>query len=63
MVDMQILKIVNYKNISKWNVPDLIHKNLSGKYENLSLYNFLERDKTVVNIQDDILYKQITVQQ
>lgn len=63
MVDMQILKIVNYKNISKWNVPDLIHKNLSGKYENLSLYNFLERDKTVVNIQDDILYKQITVHQ
>lgn len=61
--EISILKTVPFSDLKKWNVSELIVGNIAGKYKSFPLTDFLVRSKEVVEIKDDILYKQITIHQ
>ena len=63
MVDFCVLKQTRFSDLIKWNVSELLSNKVLGKYENKSLTNYLIRSKNVIEIKDDILYKQITIHQ
>jgi len=58
-----LLKFARFKDISLWSVDSLI-ENLFGynkNYELVKISNFLSRNKTKIRIEDDIVYKRVTI--
>ena len=61
--DDSLLKFINFKQLHNWSVQNLSENNLhyDKKYNLVKISSFLKRDKTLINIGDDITYRRVTI--
>jgi len=60
---MDLLKFIEYKDLYNWSVKHLLETqfNYNKDYELVKIGNFLIRNKTKIDIQDDEVYKRVTI--
>lgn len=57
----KLLQFTRFSNFSKWSALDAVFKNLENRFPLVSLSEVLNRAKEPISIEDDLLYKRITV--
>ena len=61
MVSSNILKTVKFANLSRWSVNSTLAQKIKSKYPLVPLSQVMKRIKEPVCVENDILYKRITV--
>lgn len=61
MVNSNLLKVVSFTNLSRWSVNSVITPKIKSKYPLVSLSQVMKRVKEPITVEDDKLYKRITV--
>ncbi len=56
-----ILRLTQFSRLSKWSAYDAVFEKVRGRFPLVPLSTILKRVKEPINIQDDLLYKRITV--
>lgn len=56
-----ILQIAHYSDMTKWSAHDAVFREVGGRFPLVPLSKILKRVKDPVTIEDDTLYKRITV--
>lgn len=61
--EMKYISIVPFSRLFNWSVQYLIDSNISFSkaYPMMRIGDFLKRNKTAVTIQDDVMYKRVTI--
>ena len=59
--DNNVLHITRFSNLTKWSAHDAVFENMENHFPLVPLSKVLKRVKEPVNIDDDTLYKRITV--
>ena len=61
MVSSSLLKTVNFSNLSRWSVNSTLAKKIKSNYPLVPLSQIMKRVKEPVYVDNDTLYKRITV--
>lgn len=61
MVNSNLLKTVSFTNLSRWSVSSTLAHKIKSKYPLVSLSQVMERIKEPILVENDKLYKRITV--
>lgn len=59
--EIKILRIAHFSDLGKWSAHDSVFEKKENRYPLVPLSKVLRREKETINIQDDKLYKRITV--
>ena len=60
-IDTELLRIVHFADLTKWSALDGVIGKIKSKFPLVPLSKILKRVKEPVNIEDNVLYKRITV--
>lgn len=61
ITDNNVLHITRFSSLTKWSAHDAVFENMDNRFPLVPLSKVLKRVKEPVNIDDDTLYKRITV--
>jgi len=61
ITDNNVLHITRFSSLTKWSAHDVVFENTKNRFPLVPLSKVLKRVKEPVNIDDDTLYKRITV--
>lgn len=61
MVSSNLLKLVNYVDLSRWSVNSIFAKKIRSSYQTVPLSHVIKRIKEPISVENNKLYKRITV--
>ena len=61
ITDASVLRIAQFSELKKWSAYDAVFEGVKTRYPLVPLSTILKRVKEPINIQDNLLYKRITV--
>lgn len=61
MVSSNLLKLVNYVDLSRWSVNSIFAQKIRSSYQTVPLSHVIKRIKEPISVENNKLYKRITV--